>query len=968
MAKYTGYARATGFAPKQIQSGISQIDQETSRTVNALEKQRQSDLQNRDETLRSMRRAAQIEESQAASNQQIAMANQQTVISAASQERQRVLDEFNATTKQNEIVYGTLANFSKKAAVKLQQMQVESLQREWDADLQQVLLEGYTSPQVQQADMAVTEQEIAVVEGQGEIAKASLQGASAVEVARATTQFQNLSPGTQMGRLMLLKGKYGTFMRSSKQAFTDPRTGESFTAAEATRDPVRQQIVNQSMLPAFLESEGLRGVNPGFLFKSGLLPGMIQTNQSMLTKAEENFTTDATAKTKTTAANTIFAAQGDPGATAAAVQSARRSLVPLLGWEATNQYLDDLAMQTDSSGQPLVDTDGYFAGSTGPNGEPIGKGRRNAIQLGLQSNTNAAIGGVLRQRSNAASLWAQEAGARLQSRTDVGTPEEDAAAWEATQQEFRRQFPGQSMPSSLTQLWNGVNGENTAAETRVVEDAIISGSVTPDLIRQTNNPQLRKKLQDAYVKQEAGQFGDNWKDTEKAIKSMARAAAGEDPSALGADTLSSIKLQTAITQDLKQRVANLTGPGGKFEGNPTGAAQYALEEIQKDIVRGAADTTGSSRYSYTDDPTTNTRLFNNLGGVYGAESQEQLNDTMTNIRTSAKAGAPAVYDTVNKTLGQGNGRLEGMVDRFYTQGAGFSFPPEVIEGARLVGTQPAAFLNKLIEQRNAQITDPDKKIPLLRSGTPKTMADPQMLRDLQSINTVTPVTVERAAAQESSTVNGFTRSNMRRHVYTSGNIGPTSTGPHLDVKEVGGRRFSEDALDNYVEVDDPEFGTISLGEIRTRTGGMGDNWDQHVARGSYGIDYGLHSGTKIYLKNGAKVVGSSPSAHGDVLTIELPTGKRYTLIHGNSANGQPEPLANSGGSSPRRFTNAKSLSGATIPTPTTEPEAPAVPRSMQVDQGDPNYFRDFQGDLNNPKPKPEKKKPKRFTNPKTINN
>lgn len=119
--------------------------------------------------------------------------------------------------------------------------------------------------------------------------------------------------------------------------------------------------------------------------------------------------------------------------------------------------------------------------------------------------------------------------------------------------------------------------------------------------------------------------------------------------------------------------------------------------------------------------------------------------------------------------------------------------------------------------------------------------------------------------------------------YVSGNIGPTSTGAHLDVKQVGGGRFEETALDQYVEVDDPEFGRVSLGEIRKRTGGIGDSFDQHVARGSHGIDYGLHSGTKVYVKNGAKVIGSRPSQHGDVVTIQLPNGKQYTFLHGNKA-------------------------------------------------------------------------------------
>jgi hypothetical protein len=121
------------------------------------------------------------------------------------------------------------------------------------------------------------------------------------------------------------------------------------------------------------------------------------------------------------------------------------------------------------------------------------------------------------------------------------------------------------------------------------------------------------------------------------------------------------------------------------------------------------------------------------------------------------------------------------------------------------------------------------------------------------------------------------------HVYTSGNIGPTSTGAHLDVKQVGGGRFEETALDEFVVVHDPEFGDVSLGKIRQLTGGIGDNFDEHVARGSHGIDYGLHSGTKISLKGGATVVRTVPSIHGDVLTIQVPDGRQFTFIHGTSA-------------------------------------------------------------------------------------
>ena len=47
-------------------------------------------------------------------------------------------------------------------------------------------------------------------------------------------------------------------------------------------------------------------------------------------------------------------------------------------------------------------------------------------------------------------------------------------------------------------------------------------------------------------------------------------------------------------------------------------------------------------------------------------------------------------------------------------------------------------------------------------------------------------------------------------VYTPGNIGPTSTGPHLDVKRSDRGEFNPNALDNFVEVEDPELGRVLL--------------------------------------------------------------------------------------------------------------------------------------------------------------
>jgi len=118
--------------------------------------------------------------------------------------------------------------------------------------------------------------------------------------------------------------------------------------------------------------------------------------------------------------------------------------------------------------------------------------------------------------------------------------------------------------------------------------------------------------------------------------------------------------------------------------------------------------------------------------------------------------------------------------------------------------------------------------------------------------------------------------------YITSDIGPTSTGEHLDVKQVGGARFTENALDNFVEINDPEFGRITLGALKQKLPGRGDSFDQHVARGSHGIDYPTAKGTKLFIKNGARIVSKTSTVHGDKVVIQLPDGRRFSFLHGKA--------------------------------------------------------------------------------------
>jgi hypothetical protein len=117
-----------------------------------------------------------------------------------------------------------------------------------------------------------------------------------------------------------------------------------------------------------------------------------------------------------------------------------------------------------------------------------------------------------------------------------------------------------------------------------------------------------------------------------------------------------------------------------------------------------------------------------------------------------------------------------------------------------------------------------------------------------------------------------------------------STGQsHVDIKQQDNNtphefaRFEENELDQYVvEVQDPEFGRISLGALKQRLPGRGDSFDEHVARGSHGIDYPTAKGSQLFIKNGARIISKTPTAHGHKVVIQLPDGRRFSFLHGKS--------------------------------------------------------------------------------------
>jgi hypothetical protein len=130
------------------------------------------------------------------------------------------------------------------------------------------------------------------------------------------------------------------------------------------------------------------------------------------------------------------------------------------------------------------------------------------------------------------------------------------------------------------------------------------------------------------------------------------------------------------------------------------------------------------------------------------------------------------------------------------------------------------------------------------------------------------------------------RGSSRGAVYVVDSLGYGSTGPHIDVKPVRPGTdqtyrnlpsYRQGDLDRFVDLVLPDGRRGPLSRMSTTT----DDDAKHRARGSFGHDYAAPKGAQVFLKGGARVVGSfKGDQNTDHLIIELPDGRRFQFLHG----------------------------------------------------------------------------------------
>lgn len=296
-------------------------------------------------------------------------------------------------------------------------------------------------------------------------------------------------------------------------------------------------------------------------------------------------------------------------------------------------------------------------------------------------------------------------------------------------------------------------------------------------------------------------------------------------------------------RDGEQDVMQLSKLSG-FRAPPLAAAMWAIETGRGKTVHGP-NALFNIKSKDGKGTTTTTREFINGQWISQTATWANYNSPLESTQ--------ALTDWANKAPGfKGAKTYRQAIEAIYN--AGYATDPEYVPKVlRVLNDMGYSPDDPIIEHKGTQATNPNSMSPTLRTVA----------------------------------------------FYRTGDVMAPGMAPseHLDVKQVDNPNtredesnayFEADALDNYVEVDDPKFGKVGPEELTNkfygkgnRPASMGFYAPRKYRNGTHlGWDYPTANGSTLHLKNGARVVGGYQTSFGYKAIIELPNGKRFSFLHG----------------------------------------------------------------------------------------
>ena len=543
MAKYKRSIQGGAFRPETVsQAGEARLTEYADRIAKGLREERDAIISNRDRISNAMRANAEIESSQLQRDLKTSTGNIQIQIDEAQQLSQRAMDEFNTKTKANEQMYSTFASLSNKAAIKLQEIEIERLHKQWDNDFITTMQLGDNAPGVKALEALGKESTAKTVEGEAQLAEAQANGADPLEVSKLSAQLNSMSYGAKLANLTLIGRKYGSYLRErfldSKVTYTD-KDGNSFTGESAARNRDRTAIIAAKVMNDFMDLSEIRGMNPALLQKSGLIGTMLSENERVMKIAGEAEQVDLDAKADETLLSEWKAAGDDSQKVKELLERHWPSLVRRKGYEGALDWLTEKASTVtepdayDEKPTPYYNLEGLASATFGINGETFGsrKQRILAIQRSVRNAQTQAFQQSQQQKQILSIEQWEAKRAEIEENFRKFGADKDASYGATLIQGWNRTYG--YVPPDMRDFVSSINTQNAQEDERKLSLLTVQaqrGLLTQGAVNSLDGFELRAKAQQLLIQQnKVNLYGENYQRAIEGIEKDARGLTQDAP-------------------------------------------------------------------------------------------------------------------------------------------------------------------------------------------------------------------------------------------------------------------------------------------------------------------------------------------------------------------------------------------------------------------------------------------------------
>lgn len=746
MAKFKRSIQPAGFRPEQVsERNVSQLQAYSDRLTNALRQERDAVVSNRNEIANSMQTNAKIEAEQASINKNVQQQNLDTKLKEQQDLSARALEEYDNKTKVSKQLFTTVSDLSLTAAKKLRKIELERLKEQDAATAAEIMIMGDNHPAVKAIRALKTEVNVEELTSKVQLAQARAQGADDIDVDQAISQLNELGYQSKSALLKYIGGKWGghltTAMSDKTKKYTNPETGEQFSGLDAMGNRQLAQIVAAEEYANFEAINGISGQLAALKQETGYLDSIFNVTQNAVNtagrKQHENFIQDELSNI-----GFKLAQAGDnPEETRTIIETNFPTVQSLVGNKGAQEWMQQIAQQSDSDGRPVYNTAGIFSARLGPKGETWGEywePRKEEAEKALGSAFTTAY----RQQENIKDIniersYTESFHSGLLQQLAAGSAQDDLSILATAKTELVKKYDG-VLPRKFVELERRILAEGKEESQRrydIITEKIRVGTSTRGEVLSIADPELRAKALEAHTQAtKVRKYGENYEATFKKIDTAAKQVMGD--SLEGSASFEAFRLGLVM----KKHFAADYEAALNETNDPAAALRIASDRLEQEKKAAILNEDKNARYHSTSGPN-NEKVFTHIENfkVNTAAQKEQSMNTLIATVGALQASAldsPGLLATDDQLRKLSEANRAGSV---------LVFTPEIDKTAEMLGITKLEAANAAILARNK--VNEDQIPPLMLDPALQALNNARPETQKLFFDNPTPTTVMRGAAE-----------------------------------------------------------------------------------------------------------------------------------------------------------------------------------------------------------------------------